>query len=193
MSEIEGPDYRQSIDPDYNREGGIVVTPGSAHQKEMARFEQFPHSKWAFGNPGNPYQFRRWPAMMYHAERRNGKIMCMESEPQAFEFQHTQNYVQAVEGAKHFTAKCIKTVGGQEEWARAMEQGWRDSPDDAIKACEERENSVMKDVAHLNYEDRNLSDLAKAEKAAAELANGNVPLAEVERKPVRRTKKVSAD
>jgi len=179
-------------DPEYNREGGIVVTPGSAHQKEMAKFEQFPHSKWAFGNPGNPYTFRRWPAMMFHAERRNGQIKCMEGEPQSYEFQHTQNYVQAVEAAKHFTSKCIKTVGSQEEWARAMEEGWRDSPAEAIKACEDREKGVSQAVAHLNYEDRNLGEKAKAEKAAAELANGNVPLAEVPRKPGRR-KKVSPE
>lgn len=192
MSEIEGPDYRQSVDPDYNREGGMVVTPGSAHQREMAKFEQLPHSKWAFGNPGNPYKFRRWPAMMYKAERRNGQIKCMESEPQPYEFQHERNYIQAIEGAKQFTAKCIRTVESQEQWARSMEEGYRDSPEDAIQACKERENAESTAMAHLNHEDRNIGELARREKTAAELANGNVPLAEVERTPVRRTKKVSA-
>jgi hypothetical protein len=179
-------------DPEFNREPGILVTPGSAHQVYMAKFEQLPHSKWAFGNPGNPYVFRRWPAMMFHAERRNGQIKCMDTEPQRYEFQHEANYLQAIEGARHFTAKCIRTVAGQEEWARAMNDGWRDSPDDAIKACEERENVKSTVIAHGNYEDRNMSERALAEKDAAIAAEGGVPLPEIKRKPVRRTKKVSA-
>lgn len=177
-------------DPEYNREGGMVILPGSAHQKEMAKFEQLPHSKWAFGNPGNPYVFRRWPAMMYRAERRNGKIMCMESEPQAYEFQNPQNYIHALEGSRHFTQKCTRIVQGQEEWSRAMEEGWRDSPQDAIKACEEKENARSQVIAHTNYEDRNMSERALAEKSAAELANGNVPLPEIAEKPIRRTRKI---
>jgi hypothetical protein len=178
-------------DPEYNREGGIVVTPGSAHQVYMARFEQLPHSKWAFGNPGNPYVFRRWPAMMYHAERYLGQIKCMEGEPQRYEFQHDQNYLQAVEGAKHFTAKCIRIVNSQEEWARAMEEGWRDGPAEAIQACKDREDGVSQVIAHTNYEDRNMSEAAKAEKSAVEAENGNVPVAEVKRKYVRKTKKIA--
>jgi len=129
--------------------------------------------------------------MMYRAERRNGQIKCMEPEPQAYEFQHERNYIQAIEGARAFTQKCILTVGNQEEWARAMEQGYRDSPDDAVRACLERENSVSKEIAHLNYDDRNLSELAKVEKSAQEVENGNVPLAEVKETPIRRTKKIT--
>lgn len=172
----------QDKDPRYNAEGGLTVTPGSASQREMARWEQFPGDKWACGNPGNPYVYRPFPKMLYRAERFEGKVACGAPAPDRLAFRGDnvgdRSFAMAEEAARRFTERCQMIVKDQSEYARAMESGWRESPDEAMAFLERREDSKSESMAHRNYEDRNMSPAARAEIAAAELAQGE-PLAEI--------------
>lgn len=179
---------RQDTDPRYNTEGGLAVIPGSASQREMAKWEQFPSDKWACGTPGNPYTYRPFPKMLYRAERQpgTGKIACGEPQPDRLTFRGDamgdRSYALAEEAARRFTERCQMIVKDQSEYARAMESGWRESPEEAIAYLNRREDARSEVMAHRNYEDRNMSPAARAEIAAAELAAGE-PLPEIPEQP----------
>lgn len=61
--------------PDYNREPGVLIVPGSNFVKEVSKFEQF-HTRYTAGTngPGNPYVYRPFPKMVYRAQRWNGTM-----------------------------------------------------------------------------------------------------------------------
>ena len=182
----------QDTDPRYNTEGGLAVIPGSPSQRELAKWEQFPGDKWAFGNPGNPYRYRPFPKMVYRAERRDGAIKCMESAPDRLEFRGDaagdRSFSLAEEAARRFTERCQLIVKDEAEYQRAMENGYRETPQEAIAFLNAREDARSQEMAHRNWDDRNMSEKARAEIAAAELAAGE-PLPEIpESKRARRSR-----
>lgn len=189
--EQEPAPFNQETDRRYNVEPGIAVIPGSNLQKEMAKFEQF-HSKWTDGSgPGNPYRYRPFPKMLFRAERRGGPIECMAPPPDRYEYRDDRAFQHAEEAARRFTEKCQRIVKDEREYTRAMEEGWRESPQEAIAFCNERENAISREVAHRNYDDRNLSEQAKAEITAAELEAGE-PLPEIPAKRRGRPRKIQS-
>lgn len=173
--------WNQETAEGYNREPGIVVTPGSNFAKEVSRFEQFPSQYTAGSAPGNPYTYRPYPKMLYRAQHYNGKASCMATVADQGEYKDYREYERAVEMADRFTAKCQRVVGSEEERARAMEDGWRESPQEAIDYLIARDAAVGKEAAHRNYDDRNMSELAKREIAAAEAASDGQHVAEIPR------------
>lgn len=190
MSEIPHV-VNQETDPRYNTEPGLAVVPGSNLQKEMARFEQF-HSKWTTAaGPGNPYTYRRFPAMLFRAEYRDGKPQCMAPQPDRYDFRDDRQFQHAEEAARRFTDRCQRIVKDESEQQRAMEDGWRTSPEDAIAYLKAREDGVSREIAHRNYDDRNLSEQAKAEITAAELEAGE-PLPEIPAKRRGRPRKIQS-
>lgn len=180
----------QERDERYNREGGITIIPGSDDQRRMAKFEQFPDSKWACGNPGNPYRYRPFPKMVYRAERfpGTGALSCQVAAPERWQYREERDFIMAEEGARRWNEKHYRIVQDEVEYAAAMEAGWRETPDGALRHAEERDKQVALQVAHRNHDDRNLSPAAQAEIRAAEDAAGE-PLPEItEQRRVRRRK-----
>ena len=177
--------FNQETDDTWNREPGIAIVPGSNYQREMAKHEQFGDSKWAFGRPGNPYTYRPFPKMLFRAERYNGKIACMAAPPDPYEFPNDREYRRADAQAEAFTKRCQREVKDEVEMQKAMESGWREDPAEAVKALEARERFQSEAAAHLNYEDRNLSEPAKRE-AAAVRAEADEHVAEIPEQKRRR-------
>jgi hypothetical protein len=165
---------KQSTDPRFNMEPVLVEVPGTPYDVEMR--------KW-----NKPYVYRPFPKMLYKAERYAGSIQCGAPEPKPWEFKEERELRNAIEAARHFTDKCQLTVNNDTEYARAMESGFRESPAEAVKHCDEREKAFTKEVAHSLHDERNFSPEAKAARIAAEAEAGE-PLAEIERTPVRRRK-----
>jgi len=151
--------------PDYNREPGIVIVPGSNYAKEMAKFEQFP-SKYG-ETPGNPYTYRPFPKMVYKADIYQGKVVCMAAPPDPIAFQNPSDCQRAEEHALRFNQKCQRTVNDDRELQIAMETGFRESPAEAITYLEGRMRSEANAAAERNWEDRNMSEKAKVEAAVA--------------------------
>lgn len=158
----------QESDSLYNREPGIVIVPGSNAAKEYAKFEQF-HSVYTAGTqPGNPYTYRPYPKMMYRAEHYKGAARCMATPPDPMEFRDEREYERAKEAADKFTAKCQIVVNSESERSHAMENGWREHPDEAVSYLLGRDSAKSESAARLNHEDRNLSGRALEERKAAE-------------------------
>lgn len=158
----------QARDPRFNMEPALIEVPGTPYAREMAKFER-------------PYRYQPYPRMLYKAERRDGQIMCGAPEPKPWEFQAERAYLSAVESARRFTETCQAVVNSDSERSRFMEMGWRESPEEAIAFVDSREKAESQEIAHRNYDDRNLSENAKAEISAAESEAG-VPLAEIPEK-----------
>jgi hypothetical protein len=183
----------QEKDPLYNAEPGIAIVPGSNYQKYMQTFEQLPQSKYALGEPGNPYVYRPYPKMLYRAQRppKGGAFACSLPQPDAAMFSDPRDLERAEQVQRKFDASCQRIVGDETERSRAMEDGWRESPGDAVSYMEARETDRSTAAAHRNYEDRNMSEPAKREIEAAQ-AQTDGHLAEVPRKRGRPRKQPAA-
>lgn len=168
----------QEADSLYNREPGISVVPGSNFAREVAKFEQFP-TIWTAGSaPGNPYTYRPYPKMLYRAEHYKGKAVCMATEPNARDFYDDNEFSRAAEDARRFTERCQMIVGNDSERSKAFENGWRESPAEAVAYLLERDGKHATEAAHRAHDDRNMGELAKRELAAVE-AQTDGHLAEV--------------
>src|SRR5512136_2551065 len=156
--------WTQETAPEWNRQPGLVVVPGSAYAREMEKHEQFP-SKYG-QNPGNPYQYRPFPKMVYRAQKFQGQIRCMAAPPNAIEFPQVQDFMRSEQAADAFTKACQLTVQNEAELQRAFENGYRESPHEAVEYLEARESARSNAAAERHYQDRSLSDAAKAEAVA---------------------------
>lgn len=171
-------DKKQATDPRFNMAPAIVEVPGTPYDLEMR--------KW-----NKPYRYQPFPKMVYKADRFQGTLMCGNPDPKPYEYQDERSYKLGLEAARAFTDRCQFTVNNEYELNRALEQGWREHPSEALAFANERENKFSTSVAHRLYEDRNMGEKAKAESAAAEAAVGE-PLAEIPRQPADRMAKARA-
>ena len=162
--------------PAYNAEPGVVPVPGSNYIKHVAQFEQF-HTKWTAGTagPGNPYTYRPFPKMLYRAQRYQGKgrWLCEAAPPDPYaDWRDPRQFERAQEGARAFNKSCRRVVNSPEEMSRAFEEGWRESPDEAVAFRRKRDDDEGVAAAHREYEDRNMSEPAKREMEAQKAAHG---------------------
>lgn len=174
----------QETHADYNAEPGIVLTPGSEYQKILLKFEQFPWTRIAQGmQPGNPYVKREFPKMLYKAHHYQGQVRCMAAPPNVGLFLSQTELLRAEEEARRFTESCQRIVQDEREFTRAMEEGWRESPQEAVEFVQARDRAISDAAAHRAYEDRNMSEAAQREIAEAEATiDGHVAEVPVKRR-----------
>ena len=139
--------------------GGFVHNPASAHSREMAKWEM---AYSPYGQPGRPREVvghQEWPARFYKCVRSttNGDILT----------EHETNAADANE------ARALESRG----YVRGLAA--------AHAAVEASEQYVARAAAERAFRDRNMSESAKAEAAAADDSVGH-HLAEVPVKQVRR-------
>jgi hypothetical protein len=163
-------------DPQWNQEPGIAIVPGSNYANYMQQFEQFP-SKYG-SSPGNPYTYRPFPKMLYKASRFNGTPCCMAAQPDPIEFKNPAEWDRMCQLAIRFTDSCQKIVKDEREMSIAMESGWRENPQEAVEWLIERDLAISQANAHREYEDRNMSEKAKAEVKAVQDERGGEPVPE---------------
>jgi hypothetical protein len=177
---------------EYNAEPGIIIVPGSKYQQYMTQFEQFQSKLTAGDAPGNPYVYRPFPKMLYRAEHWEGVPKCMAAAPDSYLFKDPREFERAEVTAQKFTERCQRIVNNEAEMRRAMEDGWRESPAEAVEYLRARDSAKSTAAAELNHADRNLSEPAKRERAEA-LAEAHARgehLAEVPEKRRGRPRKV---
>jgi len=172
----------QESDPAYNAKPGIVKVPGSKLGLEMEKWEQFP-SGWG-ANPGNPYKFRPFPQMVFKAQKINGKPFVQLPDPNRFDYQTRDEFKAAHERKAKFDSECQRVVQNETELSRAMEDGWRTSPEEAVAFVLGRDEDISRATAEREYADRNVSEAAKREIQTAKDAVGGEHLAEIPEKPV---------
>jgi hypothetical protein len=143
----------------------VVILPESELGKEMA--------KW-----NKPYRYEPFPRMLYKAQRRpDGQVSVGEGDDRIF-----GGHAGAAEA---FSRGCWKIVNDEREYSRAHEDGWRDTQKEALEHFESRERFKADAAAHRHYEDRNLSESARAEVEAIE-AESAEHLPEIPEQPKRR-------
>ena len=176
----------------------VYINPNTWEAKERAKWEQFPTAVCGFdpnrvGNPPHRRSERekRWPKMLYHAERRNGKVMCMEAPPHPLEFSIPEEFERVRDDAERFTRECQLIVNNEVEEANAKNSRklWRDSIQEAIQACLDAEKAVSTATAHRHYEDSKMSEKAQEEIRKAE-AEGDLHVPVIEEKPKAKRKYV---
>ena len=173
---------------DWNREPGIVVVPGSNYANEMAKFEMFPSK---YGQPGNPWRGPQpFPKMVYRAELWKGKPVCIAAAPDPSEFPNANDLARVEEQARRFNERCQLTVRDESELQRAMENGYRESPAEAVTYLEGRQRREADAAAERNWQDRNMSEAAQAEAKEAvrkHFDEEGAHLPAVPEKPIRRS------
>lgn len=140
---------------------GVVITPESELGKELA--------KWNVRRPFTPF-----PQMLYMAQKRPDGVMSVGEV-------HDGIFGGQPGSAEAFTSRCQCIVENEQERAVKLEQGWRPTPKEAYARLQAKDDAMSTAAAHRAYEDRNMSDAAKAEIAQAE-AESEEQLAEVPEK-----------
>lgn len=126
----------------------VVITPESPLGIELA--------KWNVKRPFSPF-----PRMLYKACKRPDGVMSIgETDDRLCGGQPG--------AAEAFTKGCQMTVGSEGEMSKFLELGWRPTPHEAVQRYEAKERHISDAAAHRAYEDRNLSDAARAEVAEYE-------------------------
>lgn len=175
--------------------GQVTINSRGAEARERAKWEQFDteytrrvgitgHFK-----PGNPPESRdnlEYPKMLYIAlpsPFHNGQRKCMIPMPVSWEYPSEDAYQRARDHAEHFNTACQRIVGNRAEEDAQRAQGYRETVAAALELYTEQRMEKFIQTGHREWDDRNLSEKAKAEKEAFEAAHpGHQP--EIPRQPV---------
>lgn len=158
----------------------IVRTGTTAHDKELEKWNTPKNQRVrdAEGNETdvmgmNRVGFEPYPCMLYKAHRReNGKVACMDLDAiYAVDVQ-----IQA--RAEAFNRTCQLTVNSEGEFLRAKDQGWCDSPDEALAYHERLQQDIAKAAAEEANRVRTMSEKAQREHAALDAAT-DAPVTDV--------------
>jgi hypothetical protein len=163
------------VDIPYIRIGGRLISTDSEEGKEYLKWERKPNY-----NPNAPEN--QFPRMLYQAHKRPDGIVSV-NEVSDVPFGGTMG------GADAFNRTCQRIVKGPQEEQAALEGGWHRTQQDALESFERKERLRGDAAAHGAHEDRNMSDLAKAEKKAAEDATPEHVAEVPEKRRVKRTYK----
>lgn len=176
--------------------------PESQHVKEMAKWEMYP-SEWTIGGqPGNPYvkgnaygkPGSEYPKMLYIARQvpGSGRPSTAMEKPSRYAFTNDAEWQRACEATQAFAESCQKVVHSEDEELKARGQGYRPTHDEAVALFHAAHKERGDIAAALAYEDRNISDKAKAEKEKFEADNfDHQP--EIPAKPVVKAKRVVSE
>lgn len=146
----------------------IVRTGESEYDKEL---EKWSLPKREGGYNANGYE--AFPSMLYKAQRNHaGKALVTDMD--AF-YAVDMN---AVARAEAFNRANQLTVGNQHELDRALSDGWRRSPDEALDHFEGLQQDIAQAAAEEAYRVKRMGEKAQAEYHAADEAT-DAPVAEV--------------
>lgn len=126
-------------------------------RQELERWEQ----------PSYNPEAHPFPMMLFKATKRPDGIVVVGGDSEALNRQ------------------CYRTVRSAGEMEEALKEGWRESPQEARAYFEGLEKAIADAAAHRHYEDRNMSDKAKAEAEKADEATA-LHVAEIPEQPKRR-------
>lgn len=148
---------------------GVVISPDSELGRELCKWEQ--HRTKYVGEeqePGNPYVYRPFPKMVYHAQKnRNGKVICCDVTPDATFYENMAQYERACLDVESFNRRCTKIVQSESEYLIAKGQGWCDNPTAALEQFEREEQAVAQAASEAAFLAKRMSEKAQAEFAAA--------------------------
>lgn len=143
----------------------MVILPESELGKEYA--------KW-----NKPWRYEEFPRLLYKAKKRpDGRVSVAETDDKLFGGNPG--------AAEQWTRGCYMEVGDEYELQKALELGWRKTQKEALEHFEAKERALGEAAAVRAWEDRNMSEGAKAEAAVVE-AETFEHVAEIPRQPIKR-------
>lgn len=126
----------------------LVPSAGTEYAKEMA--------KWEVRRP-----FSAYPKMLYRTQQLpNGKWSTGETNDALFGVHPGV--------AERWTSKCQLEVHNEQEERAKFDEGWRETPKEAMEHRERLERAIGDAAAFRAHEDRNMSEKAKEEAKAVE-------------------------
>lgn len=135
----------------YLQYDGARISVESPLGKELLKWERKPD--WT--PEKNPL-----PRMLYKARHRpDGKRSCGE----------VLDSLCGGQSAEQWSRQCQLTVRDESEMIRALENGWRKTPAEALELLKEKDNAVQDATAERHYKDLRMSEPAQREAAAADL------------------------
>lgn len=157
---------------------GIVAQPETAMGRELAKFEQ--HRTDYTSNavpPGNPYAFRKFGQsgkMIYKAQYHPTmkRMECMVAAPDPVNYERHNDYQRDDTFVARFNLSCYRIVHTDDELRVAMNDGWCESPKDALAEYERGRKATADITAERHFTDKRMSPRAQAEAAAADEADG---------------------
>jgi hypothetical protein len=156
---------------------GAEWSDDSFYKKEINRWNA-PKREGGMNRNG----FERFPMMLYHTQEHP---ISHRHEVAIAEDVISLDKTRVILDAQAFNSSCQMTVNNEEELERAKRDGWCESQAEAVAWREQWVARLATEAAHRNYDDRNMSDKAKAEAEKAELAiPGHV--AEIPERPRRK-------
>lgn len=169
----------------------IVHQPYTTYGRELAKWEQH-RTNYTSDDvpPGNPYEYRPYPKMLYKAQRHpvTGKTSVHEIPPNPILFASQQELDRAERAVEQFNRNCQRIVNTEEEHRIAKNDGWCDSTEAALEEYERRRMKDADITANRHYHDQFMSDAARREADAAD-ASTDAHLPAIPETPVRRSKK----
>src|SRR4051812_47198882 len=95
----------------------LVINPHSELGKELRKWDQHrTHLVPPGTNPGNPYEFRPYPKMLYRAQStRAGQKACFLPTPSPFGFEKADAYQIALLEKETFDKSCQRIVKSADE------------------------------------------------------------------------------
>lgn len=154
--------------------GGIVINPNSELGKELRKHEQHRTELVPRGtNPGNPYVYRPYPAMLYRAQRhpRTGKGSVVEVPPHPMHCKDDKDYERQCLETESFNRSNQRIVKDEFEAAIASGQGWCETPIAAMDRYEMDQIELGNLSAQAAYGVQKMSGKAKEEFAMAEASS----------------------
>ena len=139
---------------------GARISAESPLGKELMKWERKPD--WT--PEKNPF-----PKMLYRAEHRpDGKRSVHEVRDSLFPIQGEKGPIIQAGAAEQWSRRCQLTVYNEAEMIRAMENGWRKTPAEALEFLEARDNAIANLTAERHASDAKMSEPAQREAAAVD-------------------------
>jgi uncharacterized membrane-anchored protein len=141
------------------------MMPGETYAAKELRRWNTPRSQGGM----RPDRHEEFPAMVYKARRPDSGGPILSNDPRN----------------ESWSAQNQLIVKNERELEKALSDGWRRDPQEAIAHANALEDAISTAAAHRAYEDRNMSERAKAEaKVADEATADHMP--EIPEKPKRK-------
>jgi len=144
-------------------------SPNTEYGKELAKWEmrqsRFTNDDVPPGRANVPFQ--EYPKMLFRAVKhpKTGQTVCIETPPNPMLYDNPQAYERACAATEQLNRDCCKTVLDDVAERNAKNEGWRNSPAEALIAHEERMCAIAEETARRHYSDRSMSPEAQAEAA----------------------------
>jgi hypothetical protein len=138
---------------------GVPVSVETNLGKEVAKFEKERY------NPDAPEN--QYPRMLYRARKHHGRVIVFDSVPDfSSVFIDEAQYQRVRADSVAFNNSAVCEVKNATEHHNRLNQGWSNTAEEALAAAWKHEHGLQEEAARLAFQDKGLSDKAKAEKDA---------------------------